>query len=75
MKKDKIKLIEELLSKAVIELTEEDYLNLIESNENLIIYDEILGKNDGEMISDIYLKQLNYFMLDDIIAYLKKELS
>lgn len=75
MKKDKIKLIEELLSKAVIELTEEDYLNLIESNENLIIYDEILGKNDGEMISDIYLKQLNDFMLDDIIAYLKKELS
>lgn len=75
MKKDKIKLIEELLSKAVIELTEEDYLNLIESNENLILYDEILGKNDGEIISDMYLKQLNDFMLDDIITYLKKELS
>lgn len=75
MKRDKIKLIEELLSKAILDLTEEDYLELIGSNENLIFYDEILRKTDGEITSEKYLKQLDDFMLDDIITYLKKELA
>lgn len=75
MKKDKIKLIEDLLSKAVLELTEEDYLELIDSNENLSFYDEILRKTDGEITSEKYLKQLDDFMLEDIITYLQKELG
>ena len=75
MKKEKMELIEKLLSKAVILLSEKDYLNLINKNNSLRLYDSLLSQIDNDDISPIYLNKINEIDLDNIIEYLKKELA
>lgn len=75
MKKEKIEQIEKILSKAIQLLNENDYISLIEENDNLKSYDSIMTKYDEVNCSDIYLKQLDEAMLDDIINYLEKRLT
>ncbi len=75
MKNKKIGQIEELLSKALLDLNEKDYLFLLNSNEYLKKYDSVMSKMDDVIYSDNYLSQLNDELLDDIINYLEEKLT
>jgi len=54
-----MELIEKLLSKAVILLSEKDYLNLINKNNSLRLYDSLLSQIDNDDISPIYLNKIH----------------
>lgn len=74
MKKEKVEQIEEMLSKAVLELHERDYLNLIEKNDSLKKYDSILSSYDDVGKTNDCFDQLDDILLDEIIIYLKEKL-
>ncbi len=72
MRDKKIKEIEDILSKALPLLSESDYLNLIDSNDNLRLYDEISGKVENNEYPENYLNRISDDDLDKIINYLKE---
>ena len=62
-KDEKIIEIEDLLSKLIVDKTEEDYLNIVKGNEYLSKYDELMNECETEKV-DITL-------LDNVLNYLK----
>lgn len=72
MKKEKINLFEDILSKALTSMEEEDYLQLIHDYDYLKEYDTILKDLDDGDITH-YLECFSIEMLDGIIDYLQKK--
>lgn len=72
MRKEKFDSIEEKLSKLLLKLGDENYLEIIYANENLKKYDDILAKiNNGDYPVN-YLDKITDEELDAILDYLKK---
>lgn len=70
MRTEKIVKIEELLSDLLTKLGNDEYLNLLKSNENLKLYDKVLARIDNGDYPNDYLNMITDDMLDDILNYL-----
>lgn len=72
MRAKKIELIEDLLSKALLLLSENDYIKLITGNDVLSLYDKIAAKIDNNEYPPNYLEKITNEDLDIILSYLKE---
>ena len=70
MRTEKIVKIEEILSDLLSKLGNDEYLNLLKSNENLKLYDKVLARIDNGDYPNDYLNMITDDMLDDILNYL-----
>lgn len=73
MKTEKILKIEEILSDLLSKLGNDEYLNLLKSNENLTLYDKVLARIDNGDYPNDYLNMITEDMLDDILNYLNSK--
>ena len=51
----------------------DEYLNLLKSNENLKLYDKVLARIDNGDYPNDYLNMITDDMLDDILNYLNSK--
>lgn len=72
-RKEKFLFIENHLSSLLHKLDNKSYLNMINSNENLNKYDNIIGKIDNGDYPENYRDQITDDDLDTIINYLKEK--
>ena len=72
-RKEKFLFIESHLSSLLHKLDNKSYLNMINSNETLNKYDNIIGKIDNGDYPENYRDQLTDDDLDTIINYLKEK--
>ena len=72
-RKEKFLFIENHLSSLLHKLDNKSYLNMINSNETLNKYDNIIGKIDNGDYPENYRDQLTDDDLDTIINYLKEK--
>lgn len=73
MRTEKIVKIEEILSDLLSKLGNDEYLNLLKSNENLKLYDKVLARIDNGDYPNDYLNMITDDMLDDILNYLNSK--
>ncbi len=72
-RKEKFLFIENHLSSLLHKLDNKSYLNMINSNETLNKYDNIIGKIDNGDYPENYRDQITDDDLDTIINYLKEK--
>ena len=72
-RKEKFLFIENHLSSLLHKLDNKSYLNIINSNETLNKYDNIIGKIDNGDYPENYRDQITDDDLDTIINYLKEK--
>mgnify|MGYP004528548251 FL=1 len=72
-RKEKFLFIESHLSSLLHKLDNKSYLNMINSNETLNKYDNIIGKIDNGDYPENYRDQITDDDLDTIINYLKEK--
>lgn len=72
-RKEKFLFIENHLSSLLHKLDNKSYLNMINSNETLNKYDNIIGKIDNGDYPESYRDQITDDDLDTIINYLKEK--